>query len=202
VVLTEPWFLNAFKNIELHVVRMHLPSAVSYPVKRSPWHLLAILLLWSSCLLAAFIFNTQQSSRMANGLLWGIPNVLLAVGLWQWFYSANGLIQWNGQTWQWSDTQGTYVCELIFVLDFQNFVLLQLHSTQQKSRHLWLQGKATDRQWRALRRAIVASNEASTEQPAGAHPITQAPPTQHVATANTPAKPKHNTNVKNSLEME
>ena len=202
MALTEPWFLNAFKNLELHVVRMHLPSAVSYPVKRSPWHLMSILVLWSSCLLAAFLFNMHPSSLMANGLLWGIPNVLLAAGLWQWFYSATGLIQWNGQAWQWSDTQYTYVCELVLILDFQNLVLLQLHSTQKKSRHLWLQGKATDRQWRALRRAIVASNEASTDKAAGTRPITQVQPTHHVATANTPEKPKHNTNVKNSLEMQ
>ena len=138
---------------------MHLPSAVSYPVKRSLWHLLSILVLWGSCVLAAFLFSTQQSSLLANGLLWAIPNVLLAVGLWQWFYSATGAIQWDGKTWQWSDAQGSSACELSLVLDFQNFVLVKLHSAEEKNSHLWLQGKSTERQWRALRRAIVATHE-------------------------------------------
>jgi hypothetical protein len=67
-------------------------------------------------------------------------------------------LRWDGQAWLWTGFGDVAVDHSALVLDLQQLVLLKLHSAEGAVAWLWLQGASGNRQWLALRRAIVAAD--------------------------------------------
>lgn len=98
---------------------------------------------------------------------WVIASAVLAslVGaLVAWKDSPTGVLRWDGQSWHWSGF-ATAECSLSLLVDFQEVLLVSLKSDGAGPVWLWLQAAIHgDVSWMALRRAIVSSRNASTEQ--------------------------------------
>jgi hypothetical protein len=86
--------------------------------------------------------------------------VLSIFGLWalkDWFYIPQGRLRWDGQQWLWSGFGDVPVQKLFVVLDFQRLILVKLQANPLGARWIWLDAPKRDRQWLAMRRAIVGT---------------------------------------------
>lgn len=135
---------------------MHGPPAVSFPVGRSRWHVVALaaalvpaVLAWPWLWLASGI----EFSPMAVAAQMLLVCVVGALAAWAWHRSPAGHLRWDGERWSWSDLS---VQTLHTTLDAQAMVLVALRLENSRPVWLWLErGQGTPQAWRSLRRALV-----------------------------------------------
>ncbi len=109
--------------------------------------------------LAAMALLAQSAATALSK--WVVLIVLLVAtsyALVGWWRSNTGVLSWDGQAWFWSGFDDVAVRQSALVLDFQQWMLLKLHSADGAVAWLWLQSESADRPWLALRRAIVAAD--------------------------------------------
>lgn len=138
---------------------MHRPPAVSYTVGRSSGQLALVALLCGVAVVATALLTQSAASPLAK---WGVLSILAIsalLALVGWWRSCTGVLRWDGQAWLWTGFGDIAVHHSALVLDFQQLVLLKLVSEDGAVAWLWLQGASGNRQWLALRRAIVAAND-------------------------------------------
>jgi hypothetical protein len=78
-----------------------------------------------------------------------------AIALWGWRKAVTGRLQWDGEHWLWTEFGDAAIQRMSIVLDFQRLLLLRVESEGGAVQWLWLESKASDRSWRALRRAVI-----------------------------------------------
>jgi hypothetical protein len=136
---------------------MHRAPAISFSVTRSRWQLRATVALGSLGLASIASFVYAQSDFGWRALLsLGVVPVVVAVALVAWWKAPRGILQWNGQQWNWSGFTALPACQVSLLMDFQSLLLVSLTSDTERSVCLWLEAGAGVADWQALRRAIVS----------------------------------------------
>ena len=136
---------------------MHRPPAASHSVPRSRWHLVCIVSIWMMAAVAS-AGHWQSAAGLESKI--AVLLVLSIFGLWalkDWFYTQQGRLRWDGQQWLWSGFGDVPVQKLFVVLDFQRLILVKLQANPLGARWIWLDAPKRDRQWLAMRRAIVGT---------------------------------------------
>jgi hypothetical protein len=136
---------------------MHQPPAASYGVQRSRWHLICIVVIWLVGAAACAEFWQSTADISLKSTVLGLLVLSLAWAVKDWFYTERGLLRWDGQQWFWSGFGDFPVQRLHIVLDFQNLILVELRADSWGVRWLWLEAPGQNRQWLALRRAMVGT---------------------------------------------
>lgn len=152
---------------------MHSAPAVSYPVGRSSVRSALLLLPW---LLAGAVGATWawQSDRLglAHGLgllLWLLGAGLVLQELRQ---AAEGVLRWDGQSWNWAAAGQSCTGTVTPRLDWQQGLLLEFRALDGRVCWLWPERQAAPLYWDALRRALYAPVPAAADpqRTAGAGP--------------------------------
>lgn len=136
---------------------MHRPPAASHSVQRSRWHGVGIV---SICLIAVGAVAGFWQSAADIFPKCTVLACLVLSGAWaakDWVYAEQGLLRWDGQQWLWSGFGDVPVQKLFVVLDFQRLILVKLHADHLGVRWLWLEAPRRNRQWLAMRRAVVGT---------------------------------------------
>jgi hypothetical protein len=138
---------------------MHSAPAVGLSVVRSRWHL-GVAILGSSLGLWALVALIFQASFGAKSILifasWVLCTWAALVG---WTRSPTGLLQWDGQHWNWSHHEQMLVCRAGILLDFQTMILVRLYPENGDHFCIWLDAKAHAQKWIALRRALISGRQ-------------------------------------------
>lgn len=142
---------------------MHRPPAVAWVLlpSRWQWRTLTALSLLTALVWIAFISEQgwgHTSLIVLGALLVGVLQTFMA-----WHNAPKGQLRWDGEQWYWTDEQDRAVRTMACILDMQAMMLLQVTCDQGKSHWLWLDSGDKPAQWKALRRAIVASEGVSHE---------------------------------------
>jgi hypothetical protein len=137
---------------------MHQPPAVSFTVTRSKRHFVFLLAIW---LLAAFSLLAVLLTVALTLLTKVVVIVCLACsGLWamsEWKCVGQSSLFWDGTRWHWSGFESAPVEQLAIVFDFQKVVLVRIYASGYGVRWLWLDAPVRNRQWAAMRRALVGA---------------------------------------------
>jgi hypothetical protein len=134
---------------------MHRPPAVSHSVARSKWHASLLAVVWLATLGPLGYFSHTQSSLSIAGALAGLWLIGGGAALRAWRNSAKGLLQWDGEYWHWICDGQAQQCHVGIVWDFQRLLLVRIVIADGPSHWMWLESGRSDRQWDALRRALV-----------------------------------------------
>ena len=150
---------------------MHRAPAVGFTVSRSSWHLRFIVVLWSAGL-GALLFLMRTSLGLDTKVLlvscWVLAGGISLKG-WSCFLPSR--LQWDGQQWILAGLDGASALHLDLLMDFQNLMLVRVRGKSMRPVWLWLEPVLPDPQWRALRRAVVASPRESQPEIASNSPI-------------------------------
>jgi hypothetical protein len=140
---------------------MHRPPAVAWDLGPTLWQnrILTGLALLAS--LVSLGFLVEQG--------WGLSSFILLVALLVGCLLAamarhnahQGQLRWDGEQWHWIGAQGVALRTMVCMVDLQVTLLLQVTSDQGKRHWFWLDSGDKPAQWRAMRRAIVASTSVS-----------------------------------------
>ena len=137
---------------------MHRAPAVSFSVTQSRWHLRAIVALGLLALVCTLSFVLAQARVDWRTV---VPIVLtptvLGVAIRARARAAHGVLNWDGQQWNWSGFSASQTCQLTLRMDFQFVMLVSVVADRGKPVFLWLEAAMGETHWRALRRAIVSS---------------------------------------------
>jgi hypothetical protein len=126
-------------------------------VQRSRWHLVCIASTWLIAA-AACAGHWQSAAGLAPKIVVLISLSLFGLGAGKaWFDTEPGRLRWDGQQWLWSGFGDVPVQQLFVVLDFQKLILVKLQANHAGPRWIWLEAPKRDRQWLAMRRAIVGT---------------------------------------------
>jgi toxin CptA len=134
---------------------MHSAPSVTYPVGRSPFAGVLLLVIWLATAVAfvCWWMGGGSGSRLgAAALLW------LATGLWaarQWWRSPKGAVAWNGESWNWAAGEPGDNGVLEVSLDLQRSMLVRWDG-KGASRWLWLERASRAERWDDLRRAVYS----------------------------------------------
>ena len=143
---------------------MHRPPAVAWDISPTRWQSRATATL----VLIAVMVWTGFVAEQGWGQSSFVVLVALLVGIW--LASADrqkaskGQLRWDGEQWHWTGEQDRAVRDMASILDLQVMMLLQVTCDQGKSHWLWLESREKHTQWKALRRAIVASARISHDE--------------------------------------
>jgi hypothetical protein len=153
---------------------MHAAPSVSYPVGRSRFAGLLLLLLWLAGL-AAVAAWAWQSNRPGWRQLAGAAAVLAAgmLSFAGWLRAPRGVLAWDGAAWTW-DAMGLAAAtgRPQVVLDWQSRLLLRWCGSDGRARWLWLERKSDADDWDALRRALY-SRASTPVPPPGPPPVAE-----------------------------
>jgi hypothetical protein len=138
---------------------MHSAPAVGVSVVRSRWLLWVVISLSSLGLWAVTALVFQAPFDASSILIFASWLVCTWVALVGWTRSATGLLQWDGQHWNWSHKEQMLVCRAGILLDFQTMILVRLYPENGEHICLWLDGKAHAPKWIALRRALISGRQ-------------------------------------------
>ena len=136
---------------------MHRPPAVAWDLSPTQWQMRVLAALTLLAMLVWVGFIAEQG--------WGLSSfivlVALLVGVWLVAMARRkalrGQLRWDGEQWYWTGLQDRAVRAMACILDLQVVMLLQITFDQGKSHWIWLESGYKPAQWKALRRAIVAS---------------------------------------------
>lgn len=144
---------------------MHNAPSVLYPLGRSRFPGLLLLVLWMAGA-GVFVFWRQS----AAGFDWRQSTVLVALvlsgvtaGL-GWKNSPIGQLRWDGQAWRWEGADGQAASparELSVAFDLQHMLLLKLTIHDSGVKWLWVERRALPERWLDLRRAVYSRRKAS-----------------------------------------
>lgn len=119
--------------------------------------------LWLGCWgLASLVTVSWWWAAPADWGPWlGTAALLISGGcaLWAWRRSPVGVLQWDGQSWQWQSDDHFGPCEVDWpepVLDFQNVLLVRMHHRADAPRWVWADATSDPLHWLDLRRALYA----------------------------------------------
>ncbi len=143
---------------------MHRPPAVAWVLSPTLWQRRILATLALLALLVWVGFITEQG--------WGLSSFAVLIALFlgvllaamAWHNASRGQLRWDGEQWYWTDAQDRTVRTMACILDMQVMMLLQITCDQGKSHWLWLDSSENPAQWKALRRAIVASTGISFDE--------------------------------------
>jgi len=133
---------------------MHSAPSVTYPVGRSPFAGLLLLAIWLAAAAAIGFWwaGTAGWRPLAAALAW------LASGVWaaaQWWRSATGNVAWDGESWNWTATQGADSGRLEVSLDLQRSMLVRW-AGKGDAQWFWLERARRAERWDDLRRAVYS----------------------------------------------
>jgi hypothetical protein len=132
---------------------MHSAPSVSYPVGRSRFAAVLLLLAWLLGGIATALWWLQSQSP---GWRLGAASLVLAVAgacaAWNWWHSVSGVLAWDGQAWSWGGRQSGV---LEVCLDLQHCLLLRWRSGS-ASEWFWLERAGSTGRWDDLRRAVYS----------------------------------------------
>ena len=134
---------------------MYSAPSVSYPVGRSHFQGWLIALTGLISCATGWLWHQQLALLgWRQGLFATVLIFSCLVTLRAWYNSPQGELRWDGQTWRWI-SGGTSICGVVTThLDFQNLLLLDMHTTTGKRVWLWTERQSDMTRWYALRRAV------------------------------------------------
>lgn len=135
---------------------MHSAPSVSYPVGRSRFAAALLLGAWLLGVAAVGLWSLQV--RAPGWQLGACLGVLLLTGLcaaWNWLRAPQGVLSWDGQSWNCSAGVQAEEGVLEVGLDLQSRLLLRW-SGAAASRWLWLERARRPERWEDLRRAVYS----------------------------------------------
>jgi hypothetical protein len=145
---------------------MHAAPSVSYPVGRTAWAGWLCALAGFAGLLAVVTWSVQSADpgwRHAAGFAAVLACGCLAARGWQ--GSPAGVLRWDGAAWQWEEGARAGTGRPEITLDLQSRMLLRWSAdgagTGAATRWFWLERKAKEADWDALRRAVYSRASAS-----------------------------------------
>ena len=149
---------------------MHRPPAVSYPVVRSRWHLVAVVVLSFLDGAATADFALQQDARL-----------LISALFWCWipigFFALRSCLHWDGQLWQVKHagispaaqgSVGPSVQRVQVAMDFQQVLLVRVTSYSGATAWRWLDHGTAPVEWQWLWRALVDYRKAGPRKASAA----------------------------------
>lgn len=144
---------------------MHAAPSVSYPVGRSAFAAMLLVLLAAVGLAAVLAFTLQSAAlgwRQAAGWTALVAASLFAGMAWR--RSASGVLHWDGVSWQWEEggAMGTGRPEI--ALDLQSRLLLRWCPEGGSARWFWLERASAPSHWDALRRAVYSRSSLPVPQ--------------------------------------
>lgn len=150
---------------------MHHAPAVRYPVGRSRFHLLLMLMLGllGACALTGWMVVQDRLSwrHMAS---WAVWLVALSWAGWAWWRSPQGELAYGSAGWTWTrlgQISGVVVC---VELDLQHALLLRAARPAHAPLWLWLERRQVPTRWQAVRRAVFAPTPTAAAQAGQEHP--------------------------------
>lgn len=135
---------------------MHSAPSVSYPVGRSRFALLVVVVAWIAGAAGIAAWRLQvaatplQVAVAAAALL--VPG---AIALRAWARSPHGTLSWNGEGWTWSAGADGEPGSAQAVVDVQRVLLLRWHSGR-TTRWFWVERAMQPSRWDDLRRAVYS----------------------------------------------
>jgi len=136
---------------------MHHAPAVCYPVGRSRFHLMLIVLLGA---LGAFalsgwmaVLDVLSARHLASACIWLTAVVWAA---WAWWRSPQGELAYGGDGWSWTQAGQTDAVSVHVELDLQQTLLLRVVKPTYRPLWLWLERRRSPMHWQALRCAVFA----------------------------------------------
>ena len=151
---------------------MHGAPSVIYPVGRSRFAGVALLMAWTAGAAGLLAWRVQVDARAFTVFVASAAVLLPGVAaLWGWLRSPTGTLAWDGTGWTWTAGPATSEAGVPeVVLDFQRWILVRWSG--EGSRWLWLE--RTDRApWASLRRAVYSRARPGTQRSV---PKGEAPP--------------------------
>ena len=144
---------------------MHSAPAVSYPVGRSRFHgvlLLLMAVLGGMTVLTWLLLTDVLGARHAVALLLWLASTGIAT--WQWLKTPAGVLAWDGAAWTWckADEARSVVPEV--TLDLQTFLLLKLHTPSGSGLWVWPERQSAPLHWLPLRRALFGQIRVKADQ--------------------------------------
>jgi toxin CptA len=148
---------------------MHAAPSVSYPVGRSRFAARLYAGLGMLGLAAAAAFCVQSAVfgwRQAMSL--GAVAACGALAARSWRRSRQGVLHWNGMSWQWEEGATVDPGRPTIAVDLQSRMLLHWRAESGGGAWLWLEQVSAPADWAALRRAVYS--RATPPAPAAAPP--------------------------------
>jgi hypothetical protein len=136
---------------------MHAAPSVSYPVGRSAFAGVLLVLLAGAGCAAVLAFTLQSASfgwRQAAG--WAAMAAASLWAAWAWLRSARGTLRWDGLSWGWEEGGSAGAGQPEIALDLQARMLLRWRAERGRTRWLWLERESAPSHWDALRRAVYS----------------------------------------------
>jgi len=140
---------------------MHNAPAVSFPVGRSSFHAVLLVLLVVLGLVFSGLWWVQSHTPGRFGALVWI--IWLSSSIWLltvWWKSPRGCLRWDGQGWLWEpefNQPDLLLGALEVRLDFQVLLLLEFKSDLGKHSWHWAEKSSTPLTWKDFRRALYAA---------------------------------------------
>jgi hypothetical protein len=135
---------------------MHSAPSVIYPVGRSSFAAVLLLLIWLGAAAGTALWWAQAPGpgwRLVLALL-----LLLATGAGAavgWQRSPAGALEWDGEGWRWPAGCGATAAPLAVGLDLQRWMLVRW-SGGGGARWLWLERSRCVQRWDDVRRAVYS----------------------------------------------
>jgi toxin CptA len=141
---------------------MHSAPAVSYPVGRSRFHGLLLVLIAGSGALSLSGWTYQSDPlRWHHGVAALVWLLGVAVAGWRWYRAPSGTLIWDGEVWCWVLEQRSRPVKPEVALDLQYQLLLRLSGSADRADWwVWPERGADPSHWTALRRALFARSAA------------------------------------------
>lgn len=140
---------------------MHYAPSVSFPLGRSPYHAVLLVLLAILGLVFSGLWWAQTNTPGRFGAL--VCLLWLASSIWLltvWWKSPRGYLRWDGQGWMWEpefNQPGLVLGALEVRLDFQVMLLLEFKSDLGKHSWHWAEKSSAPLTWKDFRRALYAA---------------------------------------------
>lgn len=137
---------------------MHSAPALSYPVGRSVFWGLTMLLAALVAVFAGLAWRSQSHPDPWKQWVF-LLSLLFAclVAVRAWWREAGGTLRWDGQVWTWSRGENSVGVKLVLRLDLQFCMLLQLSNEHGDQHWIWPQRRHGAALWSPLRRAVYFS---------------------------------------------
>jgi len=145
---------------------MHNAPPVVYPLGRSAFQGWMLLGLWLAGLAVVFLWwqNAVEPGWRQIVALGGV-SVAGGAALLGWRQAPAGLLQWDGQDWNWQSEPSREVApvrSLQVTLDLQRCLLLRASNPDRAGLWLWTERASAPERWMDLRRALYARHRSSS----------------------------------------
>lgn len=137
---------------------MHSAPSVSYPVGRSRFHAMGLLVITLGGIATGLLWRQQAQPPAWQQVLFAFVWLLgSGVAWWRWRGSPCGILRWDGQLWRWELGASGATGQLTVQLDLQRVLLLRLRAGSGPATWFWLERGSETILWDALRRAAFSA---------------------------------------------